>query len=86
MSETIYTGCLVCGRTADAIKREMVDFDMRNSTPRDEPEQVRRLRREAYENGMNAGSFLFLTPAVLQAAACDGTKIPTTADGQQIAP
>ena len=60
VSTTLYTGCLICGSTADAIKREKVDCYMRNSTSRDEPEQVTRLRREAYENSLNAVSFLFL--------------------------
>ena len=68
----------------DSIKKEK--FYMRNSTPRDEPEIMTRLRREAYEKDLSAGSFLFLTQAVWQAAACDGTRITTTADGQQIAP
>ena len=36
------------------------------------------IRREAYSNGLNAESLLFLAPAVSQAAACDGTKITTT--------
>ena len=76
VSETLYTGCQVCGRTADAIKEEKVELYMRNSTSRVEPDQVTRLGREDYENGLNAGSFLFLTPAV--------TRITTTAIGQQI--
>ena len=59
---------------------------MRISTPRDEPEYVTRFRSEPYENGLNAGSFPFLTPAVLQAVDCNGTRITTTADGQEIAP
>ena len=87
VSQTLYTGFLVCGRSADAIKKEKVDTYMRRSTPRNEPDQVTKLRREAYENGRNAGVFPLLTPAVSQAAACDGTRITTTAaDDQEIAP
>ena len=56
---------------------------MQRSTPQNEPEYITRLRREAYENGLNAGCFLFITPAVSQAAACDGTKVTTSATGQE---
>ena len=59
---------------------------MERSTPRNEPNKRTRLRREAYENGLNAGAFLFLAPTVSQAAACDGSMIKTTADGQDIVP
>ena len=86
MSETRYTGCMVCGRSVDAIKKQRVDWYMDRSTPRDEPEFITKLRREAYENGLNAGSFLFLAPAVSQAAACDGTMITTTSNDQEVMP
>ena len=86
VSETFYTGSLVCGHSADALKNEKVDCCMRSSTPREEPEHVTNLRKEAYENCLNAGSFLFLTPAVSQTVACDGMRKTTTADGQEIAP
>ena len=59
---------------------------MRRSTPQSEPEHVKRLRREAYENGLNAGCFLFITPPVSQAAACDGTTLTTSAEGQEFVP
>ena len=49
ISEVRYTGCMVCGRSVDAIKKEKTDCYMSRSTPRDEPVQVTRLRREAYE-------------------------------------
>ena len=58
---------------------------MQRSTPQSELAYITALRREAYSNGLNAGSLLFLTAAVSQAAACDGTKITTTAEGQEIA-
>ena len=57
---------------------------MQRSTPRDEPEYITRLRKEAYENGLNAGCLLFNTPAVSQAAACDGTSVTTSATGQEL--
>ena len=59
---------------------------MEISTPRDQPESITKLRREAYLNKLNADSFLFLAPAVSQAGARDGTMIATTTTGQEIAP
>ena len=41
---------------------------------------------DAYENGLNAGSLLFLESAVSQAAVCDGTRITTTANEQETSP
>ena len=81
-----YTGCMVCGRSVEAIKRERVAWYIETSTRRNELEKVTRLRREAFENGLNAGSFLFLAPAVSQVAACDGSMITTTAGGQDTMP
>ena len=86
ISRVRYTRCLVCGRSVDDIKDEKVNWYMERSTPRDEPEHITRLRREAYINGLNAGSLLFVAPAVSQAAACDGTKITTTSADQETAP
>ena len=65
--------------------QEKINWYMQRSTPDSKPAYITALRREAYSNGLNAGSLLFLTPAVSQAAACDGTKITTTAEVQKIA-
>ena len=86
VSEVRYTGCMVCGRSVDSIKSEKVKWYMQRSTPRDEPGYITKLRKEAYENGLNAGCFLFITPAVSQAAACDGTTVTTSANGQEFVP
>ena len=81
-----YTGCIVCGLSVEAIKKEKVSWYLKKYTPRDiHPEYITKLRKNAYENGLNADSILFLAPAVSQAAACDGTMITTTADGQNFA-
>ena len=82
----MYTSCIVCGRTAEAIKKEKADDYIRRSLPRGEPAYVTAMRKEVYLNGLNAGSFLFIPPAVSQAAACNGTTITISADGQNIAP
>ena len=75
----------MCGRSVDLIKMEKVNEYMRRSTPSGEPKEITDLRREAYLNGINAGTLLFLIPAVSQ-AACDGNKYTTTASGQETVP
>ena len=86
VSTKLYSGCMVCSRSVEAIKKKKVDWYVERSKPRGEPDYITRIRREAYENGLNAGSFLFITPAVSQAAACDGTLITTSAASQEIIP
>ena len=85
-SEVLYTGCMVCGRSADAIKKEKVDRYVSKSKPRGEPEYITKIRRKAYKNVLNGGAFLFVTPAVSQTATCDGTTITTSATDQEIMP
>ena len=80
------TSCMVCGRAVDEIKEEKIRWYMERSTPRGEPEYIPKLRREAYVNGLNAGSLLFIAPAVSQAAACDGNSYTTSAYGQENTP
>ena len=80
------TSCMVCGKSVDEIKATKVTRYMEASTPRSEPAYITAHRKEAYINGLNAGSLLFIAPAVSQAAACDGTRISTTAVGQDVAP
>ena len=76
----------MCGRSEDLNKMEKVNDYMRRSTPSGEPKEITDLRREAYLNGLNAGTLLFLIPAVSQAAACVGNKYTTTASGQETVP
>ena len=64
VSETRYTGCMVCGRSVDAIKGEKVEWYMQRSTTQNEPGHITRLRKEAYENGLNAFCFFHHTRSV----------------------
>ena len=85
VSQNLHTGCMVCGKSRGQIKAEKEKWYIQRSTPSSEPAYITALRGDAYENGLDAGSLLFLTPAVSQAAACDGTRITTTAEGQETA-
>ena len=80
------TSCMVCGKSVDEIKSIKINRYMEASTPKSEPAYITALRKEVYINGLNAGSLLFIAPAVSQAVACDGTRITTTAVGQDVAP
>ena len=76
--------CMVCGKSVDEIKEQKIKEHMEQSIPQNEPAYITALRREAYTNGLNAGSRLFLASAVSQATACDGNRITTTQTGQEI--
>ena len=78
------TSCMVCDRSIDEVKDEDVRWYMEQSTPLGELEYITKLRREAYINGMNAGSLLFIPPAVSQAAACDGINYTTSTMDQDV--
>ena len=76
---------MVCDKSTDAIQKERTDWYMERSTPRFEPEFIIKLRREANIDGLNAGAFLFLAYAVSQAAVRYGSRITTSAIGQEAA-
>ena len=86
LSRQLCTSCMVCGKAVDEIKEEKISWYMERSTHRGEPEYITKLRREAYVNGLNAGSLLFIAPAVSQAAACDGNSYTTSAYDKEITP
>ena len=85
LSEQRFQSCIVCGKSFEDIKQEKRNWYMERSTPKSEPAYITALRREAYSNVLIAGSLLFRAPAVLQAAACNGTRITTTTYGQETA-
>ena len=72
VSEKRCRGCLVCGQSVDSVKMKKVNDCMKQSTPSCEPKAITNWRREAFLNGLHAGTLTFVTPAVSQAAACDG--------------
>ena len=77
---------MVCGESVDEIKAQKIRRYMELSTPRNERAYITALRKEAYTIGFNAGCLLFIATAVSQAAACDCTKITTSANGQEVEP
>ena len=56
------TSCMVCGGIIDEIKDEKVRWYMERSTARGEPEYIKKLRREAYINGINEGVYFLYHP------------------------
>ena len=47
VSKKMYTGCMVCGRSADSIQREKADEYIRRSKPTGETGYITTLRKEA---------------------------------------
>ena len=66
--------CYVCGKSFDTIKEEIL-FNFLEQTHIDgESYQTRLRRRNAFQAGMQAGSFILVPRGVSQAAACDGNQ------------
>ena len=66
--------CSVCGKSFDTIKEEIL-FNFLEQTHIDgESYQTRLRRKNAFQAGMQAGSFILVPRGVLQAAACHGNK------------
>ena len=66
--------CYVCGKSFDTIKEEIL-FNFLEQTHIDgESYQTRLRRRNAFQAGMQAGSFILVPRGVSQAAACDRNK------------
>ena len=71
-NETIQTGCVICGKSSADIKEgKTLGFLEQTHTPGETNEQ-RIARRDAFQAGMKAGTFILVPGGVSQAAACDG--------------
>ena len=72
--------CMICGKSFATIKEE-ITFDYLERTHQVGESHAERLRRRnAFEAGMNAGSFILVPGGVSQTAACDGTRYEVASD------
>ena len=71
-NDVLYSGCIVCGKSFQAIKEEVALGYLENTLNPGETCEQRQSRRRAFEAGMEAGSFILVPRGVSQAAACDG--------------
>ena len=71
-NDVLYGGCVVCGKSFQAIKEEVTLGFLESTHVPGETYEQRQARRRAFEAGMRAGSFIVIPRGVSQAAACDG--------------
>ena len=70
-NDVLYSGCVVCGKSFQAIKEEVTLGYLESTHIPGETYEQRQSRRRAFEAGMKAGSFIIVPRGVSQAAACD---------------
>ena len=81
-----YSDCVICGKSVEQIKDEVViDYMHRTAIPNETPQQFN-ARRMAFLEGMEIGTFLLLPGGVSQAAACDGNFYTIDASRQNALP
>ena len=85
-NEVYYSGCVVCGKDYPAIKEEITLGYLEKTHFPGEPYESRLAKRNAFEAGMKAGSFILVPRGVSQAAACDGLTYQITPEGDMTAP
>ena len=66
--------CYVCGKSFDTFKEEILFNFQEQTNIEGESSQTRLRWRNAFQAGMQAGSFILVPRGVSQAAACDGNK------------
>ena len=85
-NEVYYTGFVVCGKDYPAIKEEITLGYLERTHFPGEPYESRLAKRNAFEAGMKAGSFILVPRGVSQAAACDGLTYQITPENDMTAP
>ena len=72
LNEVYHTGCIVCGKVYPWVKEEKTLGYLERTHMPGETYYLRKAKRNAFEAGMKAGSFILVPKGVSQAAACDG--------------
>ena len=71
-NDVLYSDCVVCGKSFQAIKEEVTLGYLESTHIPGETYEQRQSRRRAFQAGIKAGSFIIIPRGVLQATACDG--------------
>ena len=85
-NETFQTGSVVCGKSYREIKEEIILGYLEGTHVRGETYDQRLARRQAFQSGMKAGSFILIPRGVSQAAACDGMYYQIVPENDQSNP
>ena len=73
---------MVCGKTADIIGEEVVFDYLERTHQAGESYETRQHRRDAFQAGMRAASFVLVPRGVSQTTACDGNDYEVTSNEQ----
>ena len=71
-NETFHKGCVVCGKSYHEINEDSTLGYLERTHVRGETYDQQLARRQAFQAGMKARSFIFVPRGVSQAAPCDG--------------
>ena len=85
-NEVYNTGCVVCGKDYPANKEEITLGYLERTHVPGESYESRPTKRNAFDAGMKAGSFILVPRGVSQAAACDGLLYQITPEDGLDAP
>ena len=85
-NDVYYTGCVVCGKDYAAIKEEITLGYLERTHVAGESYETRLAKRDAFEAGMKAGSFILIPRGVSEAAACDGLLYQITPEDDSNVP
>ena len=85
-NEVYHTGCVVCGKDYPSIKEEITLGYLEATHVPGESYESRLTKRNAFEAGMKAGSFILVPRGVSQAAACDGLMYQITPESDTNVP
>ena len=85
-NETTQTGCVICGKSSADIKEEITLGYLEQTHIPGETYEQRIARRDAFQAGMKAGTFILVPGGVSQAAACDGILYQMMPEGNETPP
>ena len=85
-NETYHSGCVVCGKSFIDIREEITLGYIEQTHIPGETYEQRIARRDTFQAGMKAGSFILVPRGVSHAAACDGNLYQIMAEGYEHLP
>ena len=85
-NETFHRSCVVCGKSFEDIRTEITLVYLEQTHIAGETYEQRAARRDAFQAGMKARSFILVPRGVSQAAACDDILYQITPESDQTNP
>ena len=85
-NENFHSGCVVCDKSIEDIRAEITLGYLEQTHIEGETYEQRAARRDAFQAGMKAGSFILDPLGVSQAVACDGILYQITPESDRTNP